>query len=221
MKNVYQISVFYYGSAYLMLLSLDMITLSENLTKQLNEHEAMFVSMAMQRFHELIEKLNTGEMSPEYRLFYIKELYSIFAELDNIPFIKKYKADPPPTQEKIDTIKGLDQTVKFVRNVLLHFPLFNTWDEIWISKTFAKALIESPFKNRKNKPKGEIFRYLENEFQLLGNTFKFRDPQSNEEKICLIKRPINVGMDEKIYLKDILSEDQGAFTLLSLKLHTF
>jgi len=45
-----------------MSLSLGMITLCENLTKQLNEHEAMFVSMAMQRFHQLIEKLNTGEM---------------------------------------------------------------------------------------------------------------------------------------------------------------
>ncbi|WP_316849623.1 hypothetical protein [Pedobacter agri] len=198
-----------------------MITLSENLTQQLNEHETMFVSMAMERFHQLVAKLNAGDLSSEYRLFYIKELYSIFAEIDNIPFIKKYKSDPPPPKDVIEIIKGLDQTVKFVRNVLLHFPLFNTWDEIWISKAFAKAMIESPIKDRKNKPKGEIFKYLDNEFQVEGKAFKFIDPESKEEKLCLIKRPLDVDMDEKIFLKDILSEDEGAFTLLSLKLHTY
>lgn len=198
-----------------------MVTLSKNLTSQLNEHEITFVTMAMERFHQLVENLNSDELTPEYRLFYIKELYSIFAELDNIPFVKKYKADPPPPQEIIDVMKGLDQTVKFVRNVLLHFPLFKTWDEIWISKSFAKAMIESSCKDRKNKPKGEIFKYLENELEIDGKAFRFRDPETKEEKMCLIKRPKNIGMDDKIYLKDILSEDQGAFTLLSLKLHSY
>ncbi len=87
---------------------------------------------------------------------------------------------------------------KFVRNVLTHFPLFETWDDVWINKTLVNWNRQGQSIDRfisKYKGKAEV---------------KYRFWEENKKKMTYlsINFPITYEND-KIYLKNIISEKNG------------
>jgi len=197
-----------------------MIILSDNLRKQLNAYQIKFIEMAFARLNEL-EGINANILTPELRLLYIKELYGIFSELNKIKFIRTYP-NGNPNEETLIILQNLKSTVSFVRNVLLHFPLFKTWNDIWISKDFAKFMNDEPthkkFTNSKNY--GTIYHYLTTAQNKESLSFKL-DMKDKSTTIFTINYPNVTSDEEKIYLKDILTEEDGVIAILNVMNHIF
>jgi len=96
---------------------------------------------------------------------------------------------------------------KFVRNVLAHFPLFESWDEIWISKELVNW----------QKDGLTIDRFLK---KFSGHTeVKYRFWEAEKKRMTYMSICFPEQYDEnKIYLKDIISEKDGVkFSLIMMR----
>ncbi|MFN9304198.1 MAG: hypothetical protein ACK6DA_15680, partial [Candidatus Kapaibacterium sp.] len=104
-----------------------------------NEGELQFLTLAFNRFYDIFEKVmedNFWELNSINRFGILKDGLSIYTELLNYEPIKwvidKMKIERPPMEAEIG-----GELFKFFRNVILHFPLFDTWDEVYVTKTLA------------------------------------------------------------------------------------
>lgn len=72
-----------------------------------------------------------------YAFLTLREAFSIYKELLSYEPIKSYlewmkRGGSPPLESII-----ADNLLSFIRNLLLHFPIFKTWDEIYVNKNLA------------------------------------------------------------------------------------
>ncbi len=135
----------------------------------------------------------------------IKSLSSLVSELLDKDNFK----DKLLNLANTSAVNGNDNEIKietfdFIRNILIHFPIFESWDEIYLSKELLGW----------NKPyNGSIAKYLNNNS---GKTFTYRI-FLNEDNEWVEKHTITVTIPKledsnKIYLKDILSLDNAIWT---------
>lgn len=175
------------------------------LSKDSKEYE--FLNLATNRFLDLYEEINNCtfmNLSPEARLYKIKDIFSVYTELlsyspikEHIDFIKKTR---PPMESVISS-----EFVKFVRNILAHFPFFNTWDEIFISKKLInwerEGLSIDKFLNKYQGHEEVQYRFME------AKSCKWRYPT--------LKFPSEYNED-KIFLKDMINEKDGVLLCVIL-----
>jgi hypothetical protein len=165
-----------------------------------NAREYEFLNLACNRFLDLYHEVNGNnfmQFSPEIRLYKIKELFNVYSELLSYEPIKKHigflKKARPPMESVLS-----NEFIKFIRNVLAHFPFFSTWDEICITKSLVNWVSEGKTIDRfLNKYKGS------NEVQ-----YRFMDAKSRKWRYSTISFPKDYG-DDKIYIKDMISEKDG------------
>ena len=135
----------------------------------------------------------------------IKQLSSLVSELLDKEGIKNKLIELADTS----TVNGEDNEIKIdtfdlIRNILIHFPIFETWDEICISKKLLKWNTDKS---------GQIIKYFEKN---CNKTFKYRI-FLNENDEWVERHTITVTIPElnennTIYLKDILSLDNSIWT---------
>lgn len=137
-----------------------------------------------------------------YVFFKLREAFSIYKELLSYEPIKAYtewmkKVGRPP-------IEGIiaDDLFSFIRNLLLHFPIFNTWNEVYINKnlaTWSKTVQIDKFLkkciNIKIDGKGKI-------------KYRIWEKDKNEMTYFSINFPEKYEYNN-IYLKDIITEEFG------------
>ena len=87
---------------------------------------------------------------------------------------------------------------KFIRNVLAHFPLFETWDEVWISKELVNWQKEGL----------TIDRFLKKFSGHEEVKYRFWEPEKKTMTYMSIRFPKEYE-ENKIYLKNIISEKEG------------
>lgn len=180
------------------------VVINESVKENLSPDQITFVQLAFQRVNNIQGLLIFDGIEAEIRLLYYKELFSLYTELDGIKQMKIFESNLEIHMDKL--IMG----VKFIRNVLAHFPLFKCWDDIWITKSMAKSM----FNGRR---KGAILSYLESDdlnSLMIRITFT-----SGESKQVNYMVPKNKGEDERIYLKDIIDERDGIEFLLYVMRH--
>jgi len=161
--------------------------------------EIEFLNIAYNRFIDLFREIMEDEFwkkDPKYRLYRTKEIFSVYSE------ILKY----PPIQWVIEGNKrpnfsDVGRTLfKVIRNVLLHFPFFDEWAEIWIKRSIVNLYSTKP---------QLVDRFLfENEGK---EDLKYRFWEEDKKRMTYvsIKFPRNYTADEKIYMKDIIKEREG------------
>lgn len=143
--------------------------------------------------------------SNEEKFELIKSLSSLVSELLDKDNLKEKLLNLANTS----TVNGNDNEIKietfdFIRNILIHFPIFESWDDIYISKELLGW----------NKPyNGSIVKYFKKNS---GKTFTYRI-FLNEYDEWVEKHTITVTIPElkdntKIFLKDILSLDNAIWT---------
>jgi hypothetical protein len=98
--------------------------------------EKLFLNLGYNKFFDIFSEVYTKDFwgkEPHYRLSKISQAFSVYNEiLNHEPFqgvfkwLKNYR---PPMEAEIS-----DLLFKFIRNILIHFPFFDSWNEIWISK---------------------------------------------------------------------------------------
>ena len=168
--------------------------------KRPTKAEELFLSLAFNRFYDLFgEVMEDGfwEKEPWYRFSKVSHAFAVYAELLAYePFeyvLEAMKKQRPPMESEIG-----GPLFKFVRNVLAHFPLFETWDEVWISKELVnwqkEGLTIDRFLKKFSGHKEVKYRFWELEKKKM-TYLNIRFPKEYDEN--------------KIYLKDIISEKEG------------
>lgn len=170
-----------------------------------SKKEVEVLTLFYNRFYDLYDEIVADNFIGEngnVRFFKLREAFSIYKELLNYKPIKYYiewmkKGGRPPLEGII-----ADEVFSFIRNLLLHFPIFDTWNEVYINKklaTWSKVGQIDKFLNKcvniKIDGKSEVkYRIWEEEKKKM-TYFSIKFPEKYE--------------DNDIYLKDLISEEVG------------
>ncbi|MBL4624425.1 MAG: hypothetical protein JKY42_04720 [Flavobacteriales bacterium] len=102
-------------------------------------------------------------------------------------------------------MKGL---FKVIRNIIIHFPLFDSWNEIWVSKEVINW-----------KQSGHtIDKYFDKFKGHEEVKYRFWEGKDKKMTYVSITFPKEYNDDNKIYLKDILNENEGIkFAVIFMK----
>ena len=183
----------------------------KNHNKKPNEKEKIALGLFYNRFYDLYEELSHDDFfknKSSYRFYMIREIFSVYKELlgykpiqYHIELIKKTR---PPLEGII-----VNDLFSFIRNLLLHFPIFNNWNDVYISKNLATW----------NKA-GTIHRFLEKSSKIKiddKGTIHYRIWEKSKKLMTdiSISFPEEYGDNNSIFLKDLVSEQEGIKLCLS------
>lgn len=169
------------------------------------EKELEVLTLFYNRFYDLYEEITNDSFTgvdPQLRFFKLREAFSIYKELLSYEPIKNYiewmkKGGRPPLEGVI-----ADGLFSFIRNLLLHFPAFKTWDEVYINKNLATW-----------SKVGQIDKFLKKSTQIKidgKGVLQYRIWEVKKKKMTYFSVNFPEKYDENnIYLKDIISEDVG------------
>ena len=173
--------------------------------EELSEKEIEVLTLFYNRFYELYEEItneNFIEENAQIRFFKLREAFSIYKELLSYEPIKSYidwmkHGGRPPLEGVI-----ADGLFSFIRNLLLHFPVFKTWDEVYINKNLATW-----------SKIGQIDKFLDKcpLIKIDGTGilhYRIWEVKKKKMTYFTIHFPEKYG-EENIFLKDIISEDVG------------
>jgi len=166
-----------------------------------NKAELEFLTLSYNRFYDIFEEViddSFWDKDEWYRFSKVKEGFAIYPELLNYEPIKwvitHIKVSRPPMEAEIGS-----ELLKFIRNVIIHFPFFNSWNDVWINQSTINW----------HKDGQSIDRFLR---KYKGReTVKYRFWEADKKKMTYlsINFPKRYEDNTKIYLKDFLTEKEG------------
>lgn len=181
------------------------VKLNSVIRASLGDIRSDFVENAFLRFLYVKDVLQSEKISSQIRLLLLKEIFSIFDEIQAIHDVRDNFAEPK-------ALDGIFELVIFIRNVLLHFPIFDTWDHINISPEVGSEMMP----NRKG---GQIAKYL---IDNLGkNNISFDVEFSGGKANTSINLSAIKPNPDKTYLKDIISEDSVITLIIEIVQHLY
>ena len=133
---------------------------------------------------------------PSQRFFKTKELFAVYSE------ILKY----PPVQWVIDESKRPNHSdvgrdlFKFIRHVLMHFPFFDKWDDVWIKQSLVNLYSTQPQFIDKFLSKNEGKERLK---------YRFWEEDKKRMTYIAISFPKGYTQGEKTFLKSMFPEKDG------------
>lgn len=174
-----------------------------------NYAEIEFLNLSYNKFYDIYEEVFEGiywDKEPYYRFSKIKSAFAIYGELMNYEPIKwvieEMKTKRPPMEAEIGS-----RLFKCIRNIFAHFPFYDSWDEVWINKPIVNW-----FKNSQTIDK--FFQKYSGKPEI-----KYRIWEEKIKKMTYLSITFPTKYnDERIYLKDILSEKEGVkFSLILMR----
>ncbi len=174
-----------------------------------SKSEELFLSLGYNRFYDLFDEImedDFWEKEDWYRFSKVSNIFAIYAELLTYkPFKYVFEALGKQRLPMESEIGG--PTFKFVRNVLAHFPVFETWDDVWVSKDLVNWQKEGL----------TIDRFLKKYSGHEGVKYRFWEVDKKRMTYISIRFPGEYG-ENKIYLKDMIAEKDGAkFSLIMMR----
>lgn len=167
-----------------------------------NKAENEFLNLSYNRFYDIFDEIMKDEFWNEpntIRFSHLKDGFSIYTEVLKYEPVKHVlehlKTARPPMEAEIGS-----ELFKFFRNVISHFPFFTTWDDVYVTKTLV---------NWEGKPSQTIDKFLEKYKGKPQVKYRFWEADKKRMTYLSINFPPQYQGDEKIYLKDILSEKEG------------
>ena len=166
--------------------------------------ELSFLNLAYARFYKLFDIITSDtffSLDKTNRFFYIKDIILVYSELlsyEPISYeIMLIKKSRPPMEAEIS--KDL---LKFIRNILTHFPLFTYWNEVWINKELVNwskcnDYINSFLQKYSGHKQVKYRIWIAKQFKMIYIDINFPDMYD----------------ESKIFLKDIISEKKGVIFL--------
>jgi len=177
--------------------------------KRPNKSEELFLSLGYNRFYDLFDEIIEDEFWDKedwYRFSKVSNIFAVYSELLAYePFkyiLEAIQEQRPPMESEVGW-----PLFKFVRNALAHFPVFETWDEVWVSKELVNWQREGLTIDRFLK------KYSGHE------EVKYRFWEAEKERMTYM----SVNFPEKyednhIYLKDMITEKDGVkFSLIMMR----
>ncbi|KAF3299085.1 MULTISPECIES: hypothetical protein [Lactobacillales] len=176
-----------------------------------NQAEIEFLTLAYNKFYDIYEEIITEdkfwEKSQVYRLNRIKNAFSIYGEVQSyepIKWVLNYMEKSRPPMESV-IAKDL---FKCIRNILIHFPFFDSWDNVYVTKNLINW----------ERPGQSIDKFLE---KYVGHSvvkYRYWEAEKKQMTYLSIRFPVEYNLDSKIYLKEFLTEKEGVkFSLILMK----
>lgn len=132
-----------------------------------------------------------------YRLSRIKEGFSVYTEMLDYWTIRltlnNFKRLFPPGQAEL-----AGDFTRFVRNIFIHFPLYDSWNDIFITKALVNW-----------SKSGQIDKFLKKNAGKGESKFRYWEENKKSMTYLNVKFPKKYDIGVKIYLKDILEEKSG------------
>ncbi len=162
-------------------------------------NEVEFLNLSFDRFLNIFEEIMPDEFwnrPADVRFSRTKDLFAVYSE------ILKY----PPVQWAIDANKrpnhcGVGRDLfKLIRHILMHFPFFERWDDVWITESLVNLYSTGP---------QFIHKFLsENEGR---NELKYRFWEEKLKRMTYISVsfPKDYSSGGKFFLRDIFPEKDG------------
>lgn len=174
-----------------------------------NTSDELFLSLGYTRFYDLFDEIMADDFCEKegwYRFSKLSNIFAVYSELLTYePFkyvLEALKRQRPPMEFEIG-----GPMFKFVRNILAHFPFFETWDDVWVSKDLVNWQKEGL----------TIDRFLK---KYTGHQeVKYRCWETDKQRMTYIsiRFPQEYG-ENKIYLKDLIAEKDGTrFSLIMMQ----
>ena len=175
-----------------------------------NKAEREFLTLAYNRFYDLYDEIlsdNFWERDNYYRFTIIRDAFSVYTELLNyqpIRLVVEYiKSNRPPIEAEIAS-----EFFTFIRNIVVHFPLFESWKDVWINKDVITW----------HKEGQSIDKFLSKYEGHEPIKYRFWEAEKKKMTYITISFPTGYKEGRKIYLHDILSEKDGVkFSLILMK----
>ena len=166
-----------------------------------NKAEIQFLTLAYNRFYDIFEEVmddSFWEKDAWYRFSKVKDGFEVYSELLNYEpigwMLENMKSSRPPIEAEIGR-----ELFKFIRNVIVHFPFFDRWDDVWVNQSLVNWHKDGQSIDRfLTKYKGEeVVKY------------RFWEAAKKRMTYLSISFPERYEGDTKIYLKNLLSEREG------------
>lgn len=180
-----------------------------SMEKRPTKSEELFLSLGYNRFYDLFDEImDDGFWGKEdwYRFSRVSNIFAVYAELLTYePFkyvLESIKTQRPPMEAEIG-----GPLFKFIRNIFAHFPVFEKWNDVWVSKELVNWQKEGLTIDRFLK------KYSGHE------EVKYRFWEADKKKMTYLS--INFPKEysaNKIYLKDMVDEKDGVkFSLVMMR----
>lgn len=169
-----------------------------------NEIVELFARKIMKKIEEALELVwSDDETYKDKKYELIKSLASLTSELlDSKEINMKMTEIAESSKVNGDNVEEKFDTFKMIRNVINHFPIFDSWDEIYVSKDLIFW----------NNPKySQIKNFFKEEKRMSYKIYLKENDNWVEKKKININVPC-LGEYNKIYLKDILSINDVIWT---------
>lgn len=160
--------------------------------------EEYFLKIGYNRFLDLYEEVMKDSFwrkAPATRLHVIKDIFSVYNELiqyEPLKFI--LENNPRPHYQTV----GKD-LMKFIRNILFHFPFYTRWSDIVFSKSLILTFDTSNSSIDKflSKPRLEEIKY------------RFWEEKIKKMTYIAVKMPGSYQDGNDTHIKDVVSERDG------------
>ena len=166
-----------------------------------NKAEIEFLTLSYNRFYDIFEEVledSFWEKDSWYRFSKIKEVFAVYSELLHYEpinwVIEQIKEKRPPMEAEIGS-----ELFKFIRNIVIHMPLFESWDDVWFNKNIINWYKKGQFIDK------FLRRYKGHE----PVKYRFWEARKRKMTYISINFPNEYENNEKIFLKNILSEKEG------------
>lgn len=165
-----------------------------------SKSEELFLNLAYDRFHALYEEITEDEFWDEdevYRFSKVSNIFAVYTQLSSyMPIAVLLEADK--LKSRSEETRAAGYIFRFLRNIFSNFPLFATWDEVWVSRTLVNWKKEN---SAIDNFLGEFSGHREVRYQHWDSNKK-----STRGISIFFPKEYN---DDKIYLKEILTERDG------------
>ena len=164
----------------------------------------LFATKIMEEMEEALELIwYNYDYNNSKKFQLVKSIAGITSELlDSDEINEKMMEIAKSSEVNGDNIEDKFNTFKMIRNVLNHFPIFNSWEEIYISRELV---------NWNNPKYSQILDYFDEEKEMSYRIYLNENNEWIEKKKIDIKVP-KLEQYNKIYLKDIISLDDVIWT---------
>ncbi len=183
--------------------------MNQTMEKRPSKSEELFLSLGYNRFYDLFDEIMQDDFWKKedwYRFSKVSNIFAVYAELLTYePFkyvLEQLKKQRPPMESEIG-----GTLFKFVRNTLAHFPVFETWNDVWVSKELVNWQREGL----------TIDLFLKKHSGHEEVKYRFWEADKKRMTYMSIRFPEEYGQN-KIYLKDIIAEKDGVkFSLIMMR----
>ncbi len=166
-----------------------------------NESEKLFLNLSYNRFYDLHSEVMSDdfwEREARYRFSKVIAGFTIYGKVLNYEpiqwIIEHLKKARPPMEAEIG-----GELFKFIRNVIVHFPFFETWDEVWINQPLVNW----------HRQGQSIDKFLAKYSRKQPVKYRFWEEEKKRMTYLSINFPSSYNNGEKIFLRDILAEREG------------